>query len=101
MAKPIKSIAEAERAQTLDPLSLQVLGPRGYAYLLARRYDESIARFQKALDLYPDTPWLRAGLALAYARKGSNAQAISEFDKIAVRDKAVTPDNQFVAFALG
>jgi serine/threonine protein kinase/tetratricopeptide (TPR) repeat protein len=88
-----ESIAEAERAQELDPLAQQVIGPLGWMYFAARRYDESIARAQKALDLYPDAAFIRAGLARAYVMKGMNAQAIAEFNKIAEQDKAVTAEN--------
>jgi eukaryotic-like serine/threonine-protein kinase len=96
-----ESIAEAERAQELDPLSQQVVGMLADTYYAARRYDESIARFQKALDLYPDAAWMRTALARAYAMKGMNAQAIAEYDKIAEQDKAVTTENQFVPSVLG
>ncbi len=96
-----KSIAEAERAQELDPLSQQVVGMLAYTYWFARRYDESIARSQKALDLYPDAVWMRTGLARAYVMKGMNAQAIAECDKIGEQDKAITTENQAVASQLG
>ncbi len=96
-----ESIAEAERAQELDPLSQQVVGMLAYTYWFARRYDESIARSQKALDLYPDAAWLRTGLARAYVMKGMNTQAIAECDKIAEPDKAVTTENQGVTSQFG
>ncbi len=96
-----KSIAEAERAQELDPLSQQVVGPLALPYFFARRYDESITQNKKALDLYPDAAWLRVGLARVYVMKGMNAQAIAEYDKIAEPDKAITTENQIVPSQLG
>jgi serine/threonine protein kinase/tetratricopeptide (TPR) repeat protein len=93
-----ESMAEGERAQELDPLSP---GALPYTYLVARRYDESIARFEKALDLYPDAAWMRAELAWAYAMKGMYAQAIAEYDKIPEQAKAVAAENQLVASGLG
>ena len=96
-----ESIAEAERAQELDPLSQQVVGMLAYTYWFARRYDESIAQNKKALDLYPDAAWLRTSLARAYVMKGMNAQAIAECDKIAEQDKAITTENQGVTSQLG
>ena len=73
----------------------------GHVYLLMRRYDESIAHFQKALDLYPNCGIIRAQLAWSYAMKRMYPQALAEYDKIAESDKAVAPENQFVADGLG
>ncbi len=93
-----ESIAEGERAQELDPLLPSELP---YAYLVARRYDESISRYQKQLDLYPDIAFKRGELAWAYAMKGMYAQAIGEYDKIPESAKAVVAENQLVASGLG
>ena len=91
-----KSIAEAQRAQELDPLSPDIVSQLGNVHFIARQYDESIAQFQKALDLNPNIPVVRAMLSLAFAMKHMYPQALAEYDKIAERDKAVGPDNQFV-----
>jgi len=64
-----ESIAESERAQDLDPLSPEIFAQRGYVYLVARRYDEAISQFQKALELYSNASAIRAELAWAYAMK--------------------------------
>ena len=93
-----ESIAEGERAQELDPLLPTELP---YAYFVARRYDKSISRYQKELDLYPDIAWKRAEMAWAYAMKGMYAQAIGEYDKIPEQAKVVAADNQLVASGLG
>ncbi|PYX40376.1 MAG: hypothetical protein DMG83_26800 [Acidobacteria bacterium] len=66
-----------------------------------RRYDESIAQFQKALDLYSNAAVIRASLAWAYAMKRMYPQALAEYDKIADQDKGVAEENQFVAGGLG
>src|SRR6266852_2888579 len=55
-----ESMAEAQRAQELDPLSPEIVSQVGHVYFFARRYDESIAQFQKALDLNPNLPVVRA-----------------------------------------
>jgi eukaryotic-like serine/threonine-protein kinase len=93
-----ESIVEGERAQELDPLVPTELP---YAYLVARRYDESISRYQKTLDLYPDIAYKRAEMAWAYAMKGMYAKAIGEYDKIPESAKAVAAENQLVASGLG
>src|SRR5262249_41875373 len=49
-----ESMAEAQRAQELDPLSPDIVDGLGFVYLFTGQYDESIAQFQKAVELYPD-----------------------------------------------
>ena len=96
-----ESMAEAERAQELDPLSPEIVSEVGDVHLMARRYDESIAQFQKALDLNPNLPVVRTLLAWAYAMKRMYPQSLAEFDQVSDQDKAVAPENQFVASGLG
>ena len=96
-----ESIAEAQRAQELDPLSPDIASELGNVHFIAGQYDESIAQFQKALDLNPNIPVLRAMLALAYAMKRMYPQAIAEYDKISDQDKVTAAGNQFVAGMLG
>jgi len=93
-------LAEAQRAQELDPLSPEIVSQVGTDYLFTRRYDESIAQYQKALDLNPNLPAIRTLLSWAYAMKRMYPQALAEYDKIAGQDKAVAAENQFVAAAL-
>ena len=96
-----EGMAEAQRAQDLDPLSPDMASELGFVYLGARQYDESIAQFQKALDLYPNAAVIRASLACAYAAKRMYPQALTEYDKIADQDKAVAAENSWVAGGLG
>ena len=63
--------------------------------------DESIVQYQKALDLNPNLPVVRALLSWAYVMKRMYPQALAEYDGIADKDKAVAPENQFVASNLG
>src|SRR5438309_7439050 len=94
-------MTEAQLAQEHDPLSPEIVSQVGNVYLFTRRYDESIAQYQKALDLNPNLPVVRALLAWSYAMKGMYPQALAEYDKIADQDKAVAAENQFVASGLG
>jgi tetratricopeptide (TPR) repeat protein len=96
-----ESMAEAQRAEELDPLSLEVVAGLGFAYFFTQRQDESIAQFQKALELNPNATVVRASLGSAYAMKRMYPQALAEYDKIADQDKAVAAENQFVAGMLG
>lgn len=96
-----ESVAKAQRAQELDPLSPELVSQLGFVYLFTHRYDESIVQFQKALDLNPNLPGIRAGLSWAYVLKRMYPQALVEYDKIADHDKSVAAENQFVAAGLG
>jgi tetratricopeptide (TPR) repeat protein len=96
-----EAMTEAQRAQELDPLSPEIVGSVGSVYVFTRRYDEAIAQYQKALDLNPDLPSFRAELSWAYAMKHMYPQALAAYDKIAVQDKTVAAENQFVAGVLG
>jgi len=96
-----ESMAEAQRAQELDPLSPEIATQLGSVYVFSRRYDEAIAQFQKALDLNPNLPVVRAHRGLAYAMKGMYPAALAEFDKIPAQDKSVSAENQLVASILG
>jgi len=92
-----ESLAEARKAQDLDPLSPEIVSQMGAVYFFTRKYDEAIAQYQKALELNPNVAVTRAGLASAYAMKRMYGEALAEFDKIPDQDKAVLAENQFVA----
>jgi tetratricopeptide (TPR) repeat protein len=77
-----ESIAEGRLAQQLDPLGSRVLADVGWAYFLARHYDEALPYFQKALELDPNLPWLRTNLAQTYAFMGRHTQALAECEKL-------------------
>ena len=96
-----ESMAEAQRAQELDPLSPDIVSTLAFVHLDMQQFDESIAQNQKALDLNPNLPVVHAMLAWAYAMKRMYPQALAEYDKIADQDKAVAPENQFIAGGLG
>jgi serine/threonine-protein kinase len=73
-----EAIAEATRAEEIDPFSLIVISERGNVYFYARRYDEAIAQFRKDIDL--DQNWYLAHMALcqAYTAKAQHQEAIAE-----------------------
>ena len=96
-----ESLAEAQKAQDLDPLSPEIVSQLGAVFYFTRRYDEAIAQYQKALELNPNVAIIRAALASAYAMKHMYAEALAEFDKIPDQDKWVSAENQFVAGVLG
>ncbi len=71
-----EAIAEAKRAQQLDPLSLILNENLGDVLALARRYDEAEAQLRKTLELDPDFFVARATLARLYETKGRYKEAL-------------------------
>jgi TolB-like protein/DNA-binding winged helix-turn-helix (wHTH) protein/Flp pilus assembly protein TadD len=75
-----EALAESERAQELDPLSLIIAADNGAIYYFARQYDRAIARFRGVLDLDPS--FSRAHLILnAYVEQGRFQEALAALDE--------------------
>jgi len=76
-----EAFAELKKAQEADPLSLAIIGSTGWTLYESRRYDESLAYFQKALDL--DQSFSRAhwGSAEPYELKGNYDKAIAALQR--------------------
>jgi tetratricopeptide (TPR) repeat protein len=96
-----ESMAEAQKAQQLDPLSPEIVSQVANVYFFMRRYDDAIAQYQKALELNSNLAGVRAFMAWAFAMKHMYGQALAEYEKIADQDKSVLPENQIVANGLG
>jgi len=80
-----QALAEAKRALDLDPASPGGNQGMGIQLIYARRYDEAIEQFQKALEMdYHDA---HLGLGNGYAAKGNYQKALSEFQKYAELDR--------------
>jgi TolB-like protein/DNA-binding winged helix-turn-helix (wHTH) protein/Tfp pilus assembly protein PilF len=81
-----ESLAEARRAQELDPLSLFINNGLARQYYLSRQYDQSIAQCRRGLDIDAAYVPARIQLGLALAQKGMLPEAISELER--ARDQA-------------
>ncbi|MEK9137247.1 MAG: tetratricopeptide repeat protein, partial [Bacteroidota bacterium] len=81
-------IAEKKHALELDPLSLIITRDVGWMLYFARRYDEAVEYFQKALDLDPN--FMRGHLILGqtYVHQGLLEKAISEFEAVSQLSQA-------------
>ena len=73
------AIAEVERAQQLEPLSLPINTDLGLVLYLARRYDEAITQYRVAIDLDPAFSDAHEGILMASNEIGMYCQPISEF----------------------
>ena len=79
--QPGKAIAEFNRAQELDPLSLIINAAAGWNLYTAREYDQAIEQLHRTLDLDPDFPRAHYWLGQSYLQKGMLEDAITEFRK--------------------
>jgi serine/threonine protein kinase len=76
------AIAEAKRAQELDPLSLAINGSVADAYFYARKYDLEIEQSKNTLKMDPSFIAEHAILADAYAQKKMYPEAVAEWQTV-------------------
>jgi len=81
MGRYDEAIAEAKRAQQIDPLSLLAGFYFGVILVFARQYERAIEEFQKTLEMDPTFLASRIWLPYPYALKGMNKEAIAEAQK--------------------
>jgi len=82
MGRHNEAIAEAKRAQELDPLSLMINATGGLVFFYARRYDEAIAQCRSTLELNSGFYPAHLFLGWAYEQEKLYADAISEYQKV-------------------
>ncbi len=75
-----EALAEAQRAQELDPLSLQGILDVAAAYRALRQYDRAITEFRKALEKDPSRPRAHFQLGATYVEKGELDEGIAELE---------------------
>ena len=85
-----EALAEARRAQQLDPLSPVFNAFVGATLLFARRYDEAIDECRKTIDLYPEFGVGHWYLGRAYLQEGRFPEALAEL-RDAVRLSGESP----------
>src|SRR2546423_7077994 len=81
MARADEAIAEAKKAQQLDPVSAETNEYLGGALFFVRRYDEAIAQLRKAVEFDQDYWLAHEFLGQAYEQKGKLPEAIAEFQR--------------------
>ena len=81
MRRHADAVAEAQRAQQLDPLSAIITANVGYSYFTARNYQEAIGRFRDAVSLFSDFPVAYSMLARTYMANGMYQEAIITYQK--------------------
>jgi len=76
-----EAIAEAKRAEELEPLSFISNSHLGWIFYLAGRYDEAIEHCKRLLDVDPNFFPAHRYLGLAYEQKGMYTEAIDQFQQ--------------------
>ena len=74
------ALAESERAQRLDPLSLIIATDRGTILYYARQYDRAIAECRAVLSMDPRFDLARTFVFYALAKEGKFPEALEEID---------------------
>jgi tetratricopeptide (TPR) repeat protein len=73
-----EAIAEMQKAENLDPLSLIINADLAELLVIAHSYDESIQQSRKTIEMDPNFGLAHNQLAQAYLQKGMNQEAIAE-----------------------
>jgi tetratricopeptide (TPR) repeat protein len=75
-----EAIAEARKAQYVDPLSLFINAGTGWVSFLVRDYDRTIAECTKTIEMEPGFAPAHLYRAMAYEQKGMFDKAIADFE---------------------
>ncbi len=96
MGRTEESLAEMNRARSLDPLSLSMNVSLGWRLYMARRYDEAIAQLLDTIEMDPTYLLAHIVLGQCYEQKRNFPKAIAELRKAA----SLAPDSPPVVAAL-
>ena len=77
-----EGLEEMKIARDLDPLSLVIIKDMGEVYYAARKYDQAIGFYRKALDMDSHFILARRYLAMAYLQKREFSSAIAELETV-------------------
>jgi eukaryotic-like serine/threonine-protein kinase len=89
-----EALKEIQTALSLDPLSAIVNTNYAATLMMARRYPESQAQFQKTLARDPDFPPAHLKLSFLYATIGRYEEAVGELRKYSGVSGSWTPDSK-------
>ena len=77
-----EALAQARRAQELDPLSLPINMTLGWVLLTARQSDQSVEQLRKTLEMDPNFILTHHRLGLVYEQQEKYDDAIAEFRQV-------------------
>jgi len=76
-----EAIAIAKHAEQVNPLSSFVHGNYGFVLFMARRFDDAIPHFKRAIELEPQNRSAYALLAAVYVTTGKAEEALATLDR--------------------
>jgi eukaryotic-like serine/threonine-protein kinase len=76
-----EALAEIDRAQELDPLTLPLKENAGVIYACAHQYDRAITKFRSMVEIAPNDPDSHADLGSAYIEKRIYGDGFIEIQK--------------------
>jgi TolB-like protein/DNA-binding winged helix-turn-helix (wHTH) protein/Tfp pilus assembly protein PilF len=97
MGRTEESLAEMNRARSLDPLSLSVNFSLGWRLYMARQYDQAISQLLNTIEMDPSYLLAHIVLGQCYEQEEKYSEAITELQKAA----SMSPDSPPVLAALG
>jgi DNA-binding winged helix-turn-helix (wHTH) protein/TolB-like protein/Flp pilus assembly protein TadD len=77
-----EAVAEARRAEELDPASPLTNGIVGTTFYRARQYDRAIEQLEKTLEMDPDFASTHLHLGMTYVQTKMYDKAISHFERL-------------------
>ena len=81
MGRLDEALAEAMRAQELDPLSLEKIANVGEIYHFLRKDDQALVYFQRALEMDPNSGFVHWSIGRALLEQGSHEAAIASLER--------------------
>jgi TolB-like protein/DNA-binding winged helix-turn-helix (wHTH) protein/tetratricopeptide (TPR) repeat protein len=90
MARPREAAEQIQRAEQLDPLSVNVLLNAGWVYYLARQDEQVTRELRKALELDPEIPITHGTVWLGFVPLAEVSPAIASL-KASARPKDASP----------
>jgi adenylate cyclase len=95
-----EAIADARRAQQLDPLDLHMTAGEAASLYFARRYDEALQKFDNLLKLAPDNDTAVIFRAYTYDAEGKYNEAIADYKKFVSMGDTTMSTQCFLGYAL-
>jgi TolB-like protein/DNA-binding winged helix-turn-helix (wHTH) protein len=78
---PEEAVAEARRAQSLDPLSLIINNSLGDRLYYARQYDDAFAHLRRTVEMDPEFAETHGSLGHVYLQRKMTDEAVAEFKR--------------------
>jgi DNA-binding winged helix-turn-helix (wHTH) protein/TolB-like protein/Flp pilus assembly protein TadD len=82
LGKTDEAVAEFQRAQELDPLSLYTNLTMGAPYFFSRQYERAAEQYRKVVEMNPDFWLAHFWLSRAYEREGRYDESLAELQKV-------------------